>query len=97
VAGVQVGDEHDELPAGAVAVVPEGVPHEVRNTGDVTLRFVAVYASGEVVTRYDDEVQPDGTRKRHRPQPDRRRRTSRVGDQVAGRFSWARPSPRGCA
>jgi quercetin dioxygenase-like cupin family protein len=65
VAEVHVGDEQAELPAGAVAVVPEGVPHQVRNTGVVTLRFVAVYASADVVTRYDDEVQPDGTRERH--------------------------------
>jgi oxalate decarboxylase/phosphoglucose isomerase-like protein (cupin superfamily) len=55
-----------------VAVVPEGVPHQVRNTGATALRFVAVYASPDVVTRYDDEVQPDGSRERH-TSADRRR------------------------
>jgi quercetin dioxygenase-like cupin family protein len=65
VAEVHVGDEQAELPAGGVAVVAEDVPHEVRNTGAGTLRFVAVYAAPDVVTRYDDEVQPDGTRQRH--------------------------------
>lgn len=29
------------------------------------LRFVAVYASPDVVTRYEQVVQPDGTRERH--------------------------------
>ena len=65
VAEVHVGDQHAELPAGGVAVVPEGVPHQVRNAGAVALRFVAVYAAPDVVTRYDDEVQPDGSRERH--------------------------------
>jgi hypothetical protein len=65
VAEVHVGEDRGELPAGGVAVVPEDVPREVRNTGAATLRFVAVYASPDVVTRYDDEVQPDGARERH--------------------------------
>jgi quercetin dioxygenase-like cupin family protein len=65
VAEIYVGDQHVELPAGGLAVVPEGVPHQVRNTGAVALRFVAVYASPDVVTRYDHEVQPDGSRERH--------------------------------
>ena len=64
-AEVHVGDEHGELPAGGLAVVPEGMPHEVRNSGATTLRFVALYAGPDVVTRYDVEVQPDGTRERH--------------------------------
>ena len=61
---VEVGDEQAALPAGGIALVPEGVPHEVRNAGDGALRFVAVYAAPEVVTRYDREVQPDGSRER---------------------------------
>lgn len=59
-AQVTVGDERAELPAGAIAVVPEDVPHEVRNDGEETLRFVAVYAAPGVVTRYEREVQPEG-------------------------------------
>ena len=43
-AEVHVGDQQGELSAGGVAVVPEGLLHHVRNTGAVTLRFVAVYA-----------------------------------------------------
>ena len=63
-ASVTVGEETAELPAGGVALVPECVPHEVRNAGDETLRFVAVYASTDVTTTYEDDVQPDGGRER---------------------------------
>jgi quercetin dioxygenase-like cupin family protein len=63
-AAVQVGDESATVPAGGVALVPQDVPHQVRNAGDGPLRFVAVYAAADVVTRYEDEVQPDGGRER---------------------------------
>jgi quercetin dioxygenase-like cupin family protein len=61
---VHVGDEQGEVPAGALALVPQDVPHEVRNAGDETLRFLALYASADVVTRYERDVQPDGSRER---------------------------------
>ena len=64
-AEVAVGDERAELPAGGLAVVPRDVPHEVRNAGHEPLRFVAVYAAPDVVTRYERDVQPDGARERH--------------------------------
>jgi quercetin dioxygenase-like cupin family protein len=63
-AEVVVGDERTKLVTGGIALVPELVSHEVRNAGGETLRFVAVYASPDVVTRYDNQVQPDGTRER---------------------------------
>ena len=61
---VQVGPEQGEVTAGGLALVPQDVPHEVRNAGDDTLRFLALYASADVVTRYEREVQPDGSRER---------------------------------
>jgi mannose-6-phosphate isomerase-like protein (cupin superfamily) len=64
-AEVEVGTEHAEVLSGGLTVVPEDVPHQVRNTGDGTLRFVAAYAAPDVVTRYEHEVQPDGSRERH--------------------------------
>ena len=63
-AQVSVGEEGARLPEGGLALIPADVPHEVRNTGPATLRFVAVYASAEVVTRYERDVRPDGSRKR---------------------------------
>ncbi|HEX8052170.1 MAG TPA: cupin domain-containing protein [Thermoleophilaceae bacterium] len=63
-ASVTVGEEVAEVSAGGVALVPECVPHDVRNAGDETLRFVAVYAGTEVTTTYEDDVRPDGGRER---------------------------------
>jgi quercetin dioxygenase-like cupin family protein len=63
-AEVMVGDERDEVSAGAIALVPADVPHEVRNTGEVPLRFLAMYAGTDVVTRYESPVQPSGERER---------------------------------
>ena len=61
-AEVRVEGERSRVPAGGVALVPANVPHEVRNAGDETLSFLAVYASPDVVTRYEEEVQPAGSR-----------------------------------
>jgi len=63
-AEVVVGDEAETLGAGAVALVPRDVPHEVRNAGDEPLRFAAVYASPDVTTTYEAAVQPAGERER---------------------------------
>ena len=64
-AEVTVGDQPaEQLPAGGVALVPEGVPHTVGSIGPEDLRFVAVYAAPEVITTYERPVQPDGERER---------------------------------
>jgi mannose-6-phosphate isomerase-like protein (cupin superfamily) len=65
VAEIVVGDERSTLSAGALALVPKCVPHEVRNAGETTLRFAAVYAEPDVVTSYERHVQPDGSAERH--------------------------------
>jgi quercetin dioxygenase-like cupin family protein len=65
VAGVTVGDAPEfRLTAGGVGLVPREVPHHVRNLGDGPLRFAAVYAAPEVVTTYEQPVQPAGERER---------------------------------
>jgi quercetin dioxygenase-like cupin family protein len=63
-AEVMVDEDRWTVSAGGVALVPEDVPHEVRNAGEDTLRFVAVYAAPAVVTRYEADVLPDGERER---------------------------------
>jgi quercetin dioxygenase-like cupin family protein len=63
-AEVTVGDERDEVEAPGIALVPADVPHEVRNAGDSTLRFLALYAGTDVVTRYEAPVEPQGERER---------------------------------
>jgi oxalate decarboxylase/phosphoglucose isomerase-like protein (cupin superfamily) len=52
------------VPAGGVAAVLGDATHEVRNAGDAELAFVAVYAAPNVLTRYEQEIQPDGSRER---------------------------------
>jgi quercetin dioxygenase-like cupin family protein len=63
-AEITVGGEATAAAAGEMALVPELVPHEVRNRGDGVLRFAAVYAAADVVTTYEAPVQPDGERER---------------------------------
>jgi mannose-6-phosphate isomerase-like protein (cupin superfamily) len=63
-ATVVVGEEARELGRGAVARVPRGLPHEVRNDGPGPLLFVGVYASAAVLTRYVRPIEPDGSPER---------------------------------
>lgn len=64
-AEIDVGGERTVLPAGGLAVVPKCVPHEVHNGAQEQLRFAAVYAEPDVVTRYEHDVQPEGSPERH--------------------------------
>ena len=63
-ASVILDDDQEVLGPGTVALIPEAVPHEVRNAGESILRFIAVYAGTDVVTTYEQEVRPDGSRER---------------------------------
>ena len=63
-ARVTVGDESCTVPAGGIAVVPADVRHCVESTGREALRFIAIYASDEATTTYEEAVQPDGERAR---------------------------------
>lgn len=63
-AEVDVAGEVERVSAGGVALVPKDVPHEVRNTGASVLRFAAVYAGTDVVSTYEQPVQPGGDRER---------------------------------
>jgi quercetin dioxygenase-like cupin family protein len=57
------GQEH-RLAAGGIAVIPEGVPHEVHSVAEEPLRFAAIYAAADVTSTYEAEVQPEGSRTR---------------------------------
>jgi mannose-6-phosphate isomerase-like protein (cupin superfamily) len=61
---VTVGDASSVVGAGGLALVPAGAPHQVENAGEDTLRFIAFYAGTDVVTRYLQAVQPDGSSER---------------------------------
>jgi quercetin dioxygenase-like cupin family protein len=62
VAEVSIEGSSQRVPAGGIALVPADHRHEVHSVGDETLCFVAVYADTDVVTRYEQEVQPSGSR-----------------------------------
>ncbi len=59
-----VEGERSRVEAPGMALVPQGAAHEVHNVGSQTLRFAAIYAGAEVITRYEEEVQPGGSRER---------------------------------
>lgn len=59
-----VGDKRRTLATGGVGLIRADARHEVRNQGRETLRFAAIYARPEVLTRYERQVQPDGRRER---------------------------------
>jgi mannose-6-phosphate isomerase-like protein (cupin superfamily) len=46
------GDEQVDVPAGHVVVVPGGEPHGFTNSGDATLRQVAIHVSPRFVTEW---------------------------------------------
>jgi quercetin dioxygenase-like cupin family protein len=61
---VAISSEEHRLAAGGIAVIPEGVPHEVHSVAEEPLRFAAIYAAADVTSTYEAEVQPGGSRTR---------------------------------
>ena len=56
-AEAEVGDEHAQVKAGDLAVIPAMVPHGVRNTGDETLRVVGFFSEAEIVSTFEEPLQ----------------------------------------
>jgi quercetin dioxygenase-like cupin family protein len=65
-----VGDERRRASAGAIAVVPAEVPHDVIGVGDTPARVAGVFSSNTIVSVFDDEWVPYGTRVLGTPPPD---------------------------
>ena len=63
-AEVWVEGERGRVSSGGLALVPADALHEVHSVGEEPLRFFAVYAAADVVSRYEEEVQPGGSRER---------------------------------
>jgi quercetin dioxygenase-like cupin family protein len=66
---VLVGDERRNIGAGGMAIVPAEVPHDVIGTGDGTARVTGVFSSNTIVSVFDDEWVPYGTRVLGTPPP----------------------------
>jgi quercetin dioxygenase-like cupin family protein len=59
-AEVAAADERMRLGAGAVALVPATVPHDILNVGEGLLRVVGFFSSAAVVSHFDETLAPFG-------------------------------------
>ncbi|HLT48122.1 MAG TPA: cupin domain-containing protein [Rubricoccaceae bacterium] len=59
---VTVGEERAEVAAGGLALVPEMVPHNVRNVGEGVARVAGFFPSGHVRAEFDQPFAPAGQR-----------------------------------
>ena len=66
---IVVGDERRRASAGSIAVVPAGVSHDVIGIGDAPARVTGVFSSNTIVSVFDDEWMPYGTRVLGTPPP----------------------------
>jgi len=54
------GDERGRVRAGDLAVIPAMVPHGIANTGAETLKVVGFFCESEIVSTFDEPLQPLG-------------------------------------
>ncbi len=54
------GDERGRVSAGDLAVIPAMVPHGIANDGDETLRVVGFFCESEIVSTFEEPIQPIG-------------------------------------
>ncbi len=59
-AEAQVGDERGRLAAGDLAVIPAMVPHGLVNVGSETLKIVGFFSESEIISSFDEPIQPIG-------------------------------------
>jgi quercetin dioxygenase-like cupin family protein len=59
-AEAEVGDERGRLTAGDLAVIPAMVPHGLVNVGAETVKVVGFFSESEIVSSFDEPVQPFG-------------------------------------
>jgi mannose-6-phosphate isomerase-like protein (cupin superfamily) len=56
-----IGDESVELSNGECAVVPEMVPHGLRNVGETTARIIGFFPNTELTATFEKTLMPFGT------------------------------------
>jgi quercetin dioxygenase-like cupin family protein len=56
----EVGDERGRVTAGDLAVIPAMVPHGIVNVGDEPLRVVGFFSEAEIISTFDEPIQPLG-------------------------------------
>lgn len=58
-----VGDKKSEAHKGALVLVPEMVPHDVKNIGDSTLKVLGVFGgANNIVATFDREMLPTASK-----------------------------------
>jgi mannose-6-phosphate isomerase-like protein (cupin superfamily) len=67
---VSVGDEHVVAGVNELVLIPSMVPHSFRNVGSTTARIIGFFSANAVVARFQQPVQPIGTRTLGTPTPD---------------------------
>jgi quercetin dioxygenase-like cupin family protein len=59
-AEAEVGDERGRIAAGDLAVIPAMVPHGLVNTGEEPLKVIGFFSEAEIVSSFDEPIQPIG-------------------------------------
>ena len=59
-AEAEVGDERGRLTAGDLAVIPAMIPHGLVNGGHETLKVVGFFSESEIISSFNEPVQPFG-------------------------------------
>jgi uncharacterized cupin superfamily protein len=59
-AEAEVGDERGRLTAGDLAVIPTLVPHGLVNVGTETVKVIGFFSASEIISSFDEPVQPFG-------------------------------------
>ena len=59
-AEAEIGGEHKHLAAGDLAVIPAMVPHGLVNDGRETVKVVGFFSAPEVISTFEEPVQPFG-------------------------------------
>lgn len=63
------GDERGHVRAGDLAVIPAMVPHGIANTGDEPLKVVGFFSGSEIVSEFEEPLQPIGAAKLTQGEP----------------------------
>jgi quercetin dioxygenase-like cupin family protein len=59
-AEAEIGEERGRIAAGELAVIPAMVPHGLVNVGDRPLKVVGFFSGSEIVSTFDEPMQPIG-------------------------------------
>jgi quercetin dioxygenase-like cupin family protein len=59
-AEAEIGDERGRIAAGDLAVIPAMVPHGLVNVGDQTVKVVGFFSESEIISTFDEPMQPIG-------------------------------------